>query len=158
MAGVVAAAGAPVVLMHMRGSPSTMQADPSYLDVTREVARELRQALVRAEEAGIPQEQTVVDPGLGFGKTPAHNLTLLRRLGELRSLGRPILVGASRKSFLGHLLGLEVGDRAWASALVHTVSVLQGGAAMVRAHDVAITRQALDLAAVLRGEAEESPL
>jgi dihydropteroate synthase len=147
---LLADAGAAVILMHMQGTPATMQAAPSYADVVSEVTRFLAEALARAREAGIPVGQTVVDPGIGFGKTVEHNLALLRRLSELRSLGRPILVGASRKSFLGRILDLEVQDRELASVVVHALAVLSGGATLVRVHDVAPTRQALTLVEALQ--------
>src|SRR5215212_6693338 len=105
LGGVVADSGAYLCLMHMLGEPRTMQADPRYGDVVAEVARFLEQRLAFAVAEGVPEERICLDPGFGFGKTVAHNVELLRRLGELRSLGRPLLVGLSRKSTLGRLAG-----------------------------------------------------
>jgi dihydropteroate synthase len=136
MAAAAAAAGVAVVLMHMRGTPRSMQRDPRYEDVVAEVTEYLAGRCRASEAAGIGPEKTLVDPGIGFGKTLAHNLELLGRLRELRGLGRPILVGTSRKSFLGRLLDAEVGARAWGTAASVAASVA-AGASVVRVHDVA---------------------
>ncbi|HEX3606820.1 MAG TPA: dihydropteroate synthase, partial [Candidatus Dormibacteraeota bacterium] len=149
MAEVVAGAGAAVVLMHN-------QAEPEYGDVVEDVCAGLRQSLALAEAAGIERERILVDPGLGFGKTPAHNLELIRRLGELRSLDRPLLVGPSRKSTIGALLGGAPPDRRLEGSLALCVLAAANGADLVRVHDVAETRRALRVAdAVLRGTPEE---
>jgi dihydropteroate synthase len=138
----VAAAGCPLVLMHSRGPLATMQRDVRYDDLLAEVRDELGAAVERAVAAGIDRDQLVVDPGIGFAKSARGNLALLARLDTLAALGRPILVGASRKSFIGQLTGAPPGERlpgslaaaAWAAA---------GGAALVRVHDVAETAQFL---------------
>jgi dihydropteroate synthase len=149
MAAVVAEAGAAVVVMHN-------QAEPEYADVVEEVCAGLHQCLAIAEAAGIERERVIVDPGLGFGKTPAHNLELLRRLGELRSLDRPLLVGPSRKSTIGLLLGGAPPERRLEGTLALCVLAAANGADLVRVHDVAEVTRALRVAdAVLRGTPEE---
>lgn len=151
LAAVVARAGVPVVLQHIQGTPQTMQQAPTYEDVVEEVAAGLAERLALAEAAGIAREQCLVDPGLGFGKTVTHNLRLLRRLGELRRLGRPILVGPSRKSFLGAVLDRPVTERLEGTAAAVAVAIAQG-ADVVRVHDVramALVARATD--AIVRG-------
>jgi dihydropteroate synthase len=149
----VAASDAAVCLMHMRGSPRTMQDDPVYADVVMEVAGFLRERALAAEASGVARERIVIDPGFGFGKTAVHNLTLWRRLRALRSLGWPILAGLSRKSLLGRITGRPVDQRMHASVAAALLAV-QRGADIVRVHDVAATRDAL---AVLRAvDHEES--
>jgi dihydropteroate synthase len=131
------------VAMHMRGEPATMQDDPRYDDVVEEVRRHLVERAGRAAAAGV--EEIWIDPGIGFGKTDDHNLSLLRRVGELAATGYPVLVGTSRKGFLGRLTGgAPVDDRLEASLATAVVAVA-GGARMVRAHDVAATVQAVRL-------------
>jgi dihydropteroate synthase len=150
MARVMAASGAGVVLMHMRGTPETMQMNPTYDDVVREVTDELGRALERAVGAGIEPERIVVDPGIGFGKTGAHNLQLLARLAELGRLGRPVLLGVSRKGFLGSLLGgAAPAERATATAAACVAGLLQG-ARIFRVHDVRVVREALTVAEAIR--------
>jgi dihydropteroate synthase len=149
LAAAVAETGAPVVLMHMRGTPADMQSRAVYGDVVGEVARELEEALRRADAAGIPRERTVLDPGIGFAKTAEHSLALLARLGELRALGRPLLVGPSRKSFIGKVTGAPVEDRLAGTLAAVTACVL-AGAELVRVHDVAPARQAALVAAAIR--------
>jgi dihydropteroate synthase len=146
LAEVIAAAGAGVCLMHMRGEPRTMQRDPRYGDVVAEVARFLAERTELAVGRGIPAERIVLDPGIGFGKTAGHNVELLRRLGEIAALGRPVLVGTSRKSFLGRLTGREVGDRL-AATIASNVVAFARGATLFRVHDVAATADALRVAA-----------
>lgn len=149
MAPVVAAAGAGLVLMHMQGDPRTMQADPRYDDVGREVREFLLGRAAVAEAAGIPGERIVLDPGIGFGKTVAHNLELLRRLPELVATGYPVMVGASRKSFLAKLLGdLDEAGRDEATAVV-TGWCAAAGVALVRVHDVARSSRAGRLAGAI---------
>lgn len=150
MARVVAEAGAPLVLMHLRGTPATMQAHATYRDLLGEVAAELRAGLARAAAAGIPAERIILDPGLGFAKTTAHNVELLARVGELRALGRPLLVGPSRKRFIGELTGAAVEARLPGTLAAVTACVL-AGVEWLRVHDVAAARQAAAVAAALRG-------
>jgi len=135
MAGVVAAYGAGVVLMHMRGTPLTMQQNPTYEDVTREVAAFLCERADTAMAADIVRDAIVVDPGLGFGKTFAHNWSLLAQLPALIDRGYPVLVGLSRKRFLGALCDREVDERLPASLAAMTVAIL-AGASIIRVHDV----------------------
>jgi dihydropteroate synthase len=128
--------------MHMQGSPETMQRDPRYQDVVAEVRAFLAERERACLEGGIRPEHLVVDPGFGFGKTPSQNVALLASLGRLSSLGVPIMVGLSRKSMLGQLTGRAVGDRLPAS-LAAAVIAAQRGAAVLRVHDVAATRDVL---------------
>ncbi len=147
MAGVVASAGADCCLMHMRGEPATMQDDPRYEDVVFEVRAFLQERVEFAAGAGIARERMLVDPGIGFGKTDAHNLELLRRLRELADLGVPVAVGTSRKGFLGRLLtGAGAGDRL-AGTIVTNVIAFERGARVFRVHDVGPVRDALAVAA-----------
>jgi dihydropteroate synthase len=142
-----------VVLMHMLGSPRTMQRDPRYEDVVDAVKAFLADRIEAAVKAGIEERRIWVDPGIGFGKTVEHNLELLRRLGELRDLGRPILVGTSRKSFIGKITGREVTDRI-GGTIASNVLAAANGADAVRVHDVAEVRDALRTAgAVVSGSA-----
>ncbi len=134
--------GAGVCLMHMRGEPATMQSDPLYRDVVAEVAAFLRERVRVLADAGVAAERIAIDPGIGFGKTAQHNWQLLRRQRELLALGRPLLVGWSRKSTLGQLTGRAVGDRLAASVAAALASVARG-AQIVRVHDVAATVDAL---------------
>jgi dihydropteroate synthase len=138
----VAVSGAAVCLMHKQGTPQTMQAQPHYHDVVREVKEFLRARIAVAETAGIARERIVIDPGFGFGKTLAHNLALLRDLGALTELNVPVLAGLSRKSMLGKITGQEVGQRLPASVAAALLAV-QRGARIVRVHDVRATVDAL---------------
>jgi dihydropteroate synthase len=140
--------GAGLILMHMRGDPQTMQEDPRYDDVVEDVKAFLAERMQAALAAGVEEERIWLDPGIGFGKTLEHNLELLRRLGELRSLGRPLVVGASRKSFIGKIDGSEVGDRAGGSVASSVLAAAEG-ADVLRVHDVAATAQALTVAAAI---------
>jgi dihydropteroate synthase len=150
MAEVVARAGAGLVLMHMRGTPETMQHDTGYGDVVTEVAAALRAAAARAEAGGVHSDAIAFDPGIGFGKSAAGSLDLLARLPELAALGRPLLVGASRKSFLARLTDdAPVHDRLEAS-LAAAVLAVAGGARLVRVHDVRATVRALRVADAVR--------
>jgi dihydropteroate synthase len=135
LAPLLAERGVPVVLMHLRGDFSAMHREPRYEDVMGEVVAELGTALARGEAAGIPRERMIVDPGIGFAKDAGHSLEALRRLPELTALDRPVLVGPSRKSFLGTVLDRPVGERLWGTAAAVAASVL-GGAHIVRVHDV----------------------
>jgi len=149
MAGVVAAAGCPLVLMHSRGELRTMQNAIRFDDVVLEVRNELRGAMLRAERGGVRSEQIVLDPGIGFGKTASQNLLLIRRLDSLAELGRPLLLGASRKSFIGHLTGAQPSRRG-AGSLAAVAWALLHGVAMVRAHDVVETVQFLKVFEAVR--------
>jgi dihydropteroate synthase len=133
--------------MHIQGTPRTMQQSPTYFDVGGEVIEHLAAALSHAQGAGVRREQLLVDPGIGFGKTVGHNLYLLRHLPQLRALGRPVVVGASRKSFLGKLTSRDVGDRLAGSLAAVTAAILHG-ADIVRVHDV---RESVDAARVAEG-------
>src|SRR5947199_1675157 len=144
LAGVVAESGAYLCLMHMQGEPRTMQADPAYGDVAGEVAAFLEERLAFAVEAGIREDRICLDPGIGFGKTVAHNLELLRRLDVLLALGRPVLVGFSRKSTLGRLLGdLGATTGTAAASVGAAVAAYERGATILRVHDVRETVEAL---------------
>lgn len=135
MASVVAGRKVRVILMHMQGTPRTMQRRPRYADVVEQVAAFLAEAARHAQEAGIARSKILLDPGLGFGKTTAHNLRLLRALPRLAGLGYPVVVGPSRKSFIGGVLQAEVTDRL-AGTLGCVASAYRSGAHMVRVHDV----------------------
>ena len=150
MAEVVADGDAFVCLMHMQGEPRTMQAAPHYDDVVSDVLAFLEERIAFAVERGIGEERICVDPGIGFGKTPDQNLELLRRLDALRALGRPVLVGVSRKSTLGKILGDARSTRGGLPAsLAAAVAAFERGAAMIRAHDVRETVDALAVAAAV---------
>ncbi|HEY5045778.1 MAG TPA: dihydropteroate synthase [Solirubrobacteraceae bacterium] len=161
MAGLVAASGAECCLMHMLGEPRTMQrgvGGPQYKDVVAEVKAFLEERLRFAVEEGVREDRIMLDPGIGFGKTVAHNLELLRRLGELAALGRPLVIGTSRKSFLGRIAadaaGLaqppDAGHRL-AGTIASNVLALERGASVFRVHDVAPVREALAVAAATLG-------
>jgi dihydropteroate synthase len=139
---VMAGESAAVCLMHMQGDPATMQLEPHYADVVGEVAGFLRKRLLAMERAGISRERCVVDPGIGFGKTVEHNLTLLASLPALAELGVPVMIGVSRKSMLGKLTGRDVKTRVNASVAAALYGVMRG-ARIVRTHDVAATVDAL---------------
>lgn len=145
---IVAASDAGVCLMHMQGLPQTMQIDPQYEDVVREVNAFLSQRLAAAIAAGIARERVVLDPGFGFGKQTEHNLQLLRQLGTTLALGRPLLVGLSRKSVLGQITGGDVDVRLHASLAASVISVMKG-ARIVRVHDVKATADALKVATAI---------
>jgi dihydropteroate synthase len=149
MAGAVRDARASVVLMHMRGNPRTMQRDTRYVDLLSEIVRFLRERVVRAVSSGIPDDRILVDPGLGFGKSAAGNLTILKHVPALRSLGRPILIGASRKSFLATTSELPVEDRLPAGLAVAAWAVAHG-AHVLRVHDVRATVQAVRMVDSIR--------
>jgi dihydropteroate synthase len=144
-----AAAAVPVCLMHMQGTPASMQRDPTYGDVVADVAGFLLERARACEAAGIPKDRLLLDPGFGFGKTLAHNLELLAGLPRLVGLGFPILIGISRKSMVGRLTGRDVGERL-AGSLAAAVLAVERGARVVRAHDPAETRDALRVAWAVR--------
>jgi dihydropteroate synthase len=149
MAGLIASEKVPVVLMHMQGSPRTMQLEPHYHDVVTEV-REFLAAQVRfAIAGGIDPGKIVIDPGIGFGKTLEHNLTLLRHLSSFTALGQPLLVGVSRKAFIGRILNLNADDRLEGSVAA-AVATVMAGANIVRVHDVKETVRAIRVADAIR--------
>jgi dihydropteroate synthase len=150
--GLCAERGAGLVLMHMRGEPRTMQEDPRYDDVVEDVKAFLAERLEAAVVAGVDEERVWLDPGIGFGKTLEHNLELLRRLGELRELGRPLVVGTSRKSFIGKVDGSAVGERL-GGTIASSVLAMAEGADVLRVHDVAEAAQALRVAGAILGAA-----
>jgi dihydropteroate synthase len=152
LAGLVAEAGAYLCLMHMQGEPRTMQADPTYRDVAAEVAAFLEERLNFAVEAGISEQRICLDPGIGFGKTVAQNFELVRRLDVIAALGRPVLVGFSRKSSLGRILGDPAATTGPLSAsLAAAVTAYERGATLIRAHDVREHVEALKVAAAVVG-------
>ncbi|WP_118857441.1 dihydropteroate synthase [Sphingomonas mesophila] len=153
MGEVVAASGAPIVLMHHQGDPQSMQDDPRYGDVLVEVFHWLEERISAAEEAGIPRERILVDPGFGFGKTVAHNLALMNGLALLHGLGCPLVVGASRKRTIGALDNEAPADRRLAGSLALALKAAEQGAQLVRVHDVPETVQALKVWRGLRDQA-----
>jgi dihydropteroate synthase len=159
MAGVVADSGGECCLMHMLGEPRTMQRDPRYGDVVDEVKAFLEERLRFAVGEGVREERVMLDPGIGFGKTVAHNLALLRRLDELTSLGRPLVVGTSRKSFLGRVLADAAGEAEpvaasgrLAGTIATNVLAFDRGASVFRVHDVGAVHDALEVAAATVSE------
>jgi dihydropteroate synthase len=142
MPAVCAAAGAGVVCMHLRGNPQTMQDDPRYTDVVADVCSFLEERLASLERQGIERERVAIDPGIGFGKTPQHNVEILQYISRLRGLGRPVCIGHSRKRFLQKLLGRPMDERLFATVGVSVAVALQG-AHILRVHDVAATRDAI---------------
>ncbi len=147
MAEVVAVAGADCCLMHMLGDPRTMQHDPRYDDVVGDIKAFLKERMSFAASAGIAVDRILIDPGIGFGKTIAHNLELLGRLGEFLELGRPLVIGTSRKSFLGRLTGRESTDDRVAATIATNVLAYERGARVFRVHDVAPLHDALTVTA-----------
>jgi dihydropteroate synthase len=146
MAELVAARGVHCCLMHMLGEPRTMQSDPRYDDVVSDVKAFLEERMAFAVARGVAEERILVDPGIGFGKTAEHNVELLARLDELAALGRPVVIGTSRKSFLGRITGRPVDDRL-AATIATNVLAFERGARVFRVHDVAPVRDALMIAA-----------
>ena len=144
MVAVVAAADLGVVIMHIQGTPATMQDNPTYGEVVGEVRDALARRVELAARAGIARERIAVDPGIGFGKTFDHNLALLRRLGELAGFGCPILVGTSRKGFLGRITGRPIAERQ-AASVASALAAAARGASIVRVHDVRMTVDALNV-------------
>jgi dihydropteroate synthase len=149
MVDVVAGTGCPVCIMHMQGMPKTMQEDPRYDDVVDEVLRFLEERLTAIVGRGVREEQVMVDPGIGFGKTVAHNLALLDGLSRFTALGRPILLGTSRKRFLGAILGAEPGERVIGTVATTVIGFL-AGAHVFRVHDVRPNFEALRVALAVR--------
>jgi dihydropteroate synthase len=150
MAALCADRGATVVLMHMLGSPRTMQRNPEYDDVVAEVKAFLAERMEVAVAAGVAEERIWLDPGIGFGKTAMHNLELLRRLAELRELGRPLVIGTSRKSFIGKVDGSDAGERL-GGTIASSVLAAAEGAEILRVHDVAEVGQAMAVASAILG-------
>lgn len=148
MAKIIAQNKAGVILMHMLGTPETMQDRPCYENVIQDIKIFLNKSINLAENAGI--RSIVIDPGIGFGKTQAHNLELIRRLGEFQELGKPILLGVSRKSFIGGVLKLPVEERLEGSLAATVIGVLNG-ATLIRTHDVRATGRAVKMARAIMG-------
>jgi len=154
MADLVAERRAGLVLMHMKGTPQDMQKDPVYDDVVEEICRFLAERMETAGKAGIVREQILVDPGIGlFGKTTVHNLEILRRIGEFRELGVPVLVGPSRKRFIADVLEIPVPRDRLAGTLAAVAACVLGGIECIRVHDVLPARQVADLCAAIRSSA-----
>jgi len=156
MISLVRRTDVPVIIMHMKGTPADMQVAPFYEDVVAEISTFLEERLRWAEERGVERDRFIVDPGIGFGKTVTHNLTILNRLGEFKKIGCPLLVGHSRKAFIGSILGREVDDRDVATAAISALCVLNG-ASIVRVHDVDKTVQAVRMVEAITRENSESP-
>jgi dihydropteroate synthase len=152
LAGLCAERGCELIVMHMLGTPRTMQDDPRYDDVVDDVKSFLAERIGFAVGAGVAEERIWVDPGIGFGKTVEHNLELTRRLGELRDLGRPVVFGSSRKSHLGAITGRDVDDRLGAT-IASNVLALRAGADVLRVHDVREVREAALTADAIEGRA-----
>jgi dihydropteroate synthase len=150
MAALVASENIPLILMHMQGVPRTMQVEPHYQDVVREVRDFLAERVHSAKEAGIAARQIIIDPGIGFGKTLAHNLALLKDLGSFNSHGQPLLVGISRKAFIGKILDLAGPEERLEGSLAAAVAAALNGANIIRAHDVSETHRALRVADAIR--------
>ncbi len=151
LAAFVADRGLDCCLMHMLGEPRTMQRDPRYADVVSDVKAFLSERMEAAVRAGVAEERIQLDPGIGFGKTLEHNLELLRRLGELTDLGRPLVIGTSRKTFLGRITGRDVTERVYATVAT-CVLALERGATVFRVHDVAAVSDALKVTAATVAE------
>jgi dihydropteroate synthase len=141
MAGVVAASGVPVVIQHIKGTPRDMQKNPSYEDVTGEIKEFFIERIAYARSCGIDEDDIIIDPGIGFGKRFQDNLTIIRELGRLKELGRPLLIGTSMKSFIGRIMGTDVLAERAEGTLASVAISLWNGADMVRVHDVARTRK-----------------
>jgi dihydropteroate synthase len=150
MAALVAREGVPLILMHMQGVPRTMQREPHYRDVVGEVRDFLAERVRSANQAGIAQEQIIIDPGIGFGKTLAHNLALLKNLQSLKSLGQPLLIGVSRKAFIGKILNAAAPEERLEGSLAAAVASALSGANILRVHDVSETVRALRVADAIR--------
>jgi dihydropteroate synthase len=153
MPAVVASTHSGLVIMHTRGRPAEMQKDTSYRALVSEVIRFLRRQIFHVEEFGVHQQQIVVDPGIGFGKDLQGNLEILRRLAEFNILGRPLMIGASRKSFIGEILKRDVGERVFGTAATVALAIANG-ASLVRVHDV---RQMRDVALIAHAVTRPQP-
>jgi dihydropteroate synthase len=150
MASLVAARGAGIVLMHMKGTPADMQIEPRYEDVMKQIIVFLAARVTDAVKAGVSRERIIIDPGIGFGKTTAHNLEILRRLGELRALGQPVMVGPSRKRFIGEILGIENPRERLHGTLAVVASCVLADVECVRVHDVAACWHVATICAAVR--------
>ncbi|MGQ9650245.1 MAG: dihydropteroate synthase [Phycisphaerae bacterium] len=150
LAPLAASSGAGVILMHMQGTPATMQQCPTYRNVVAEVQEFLAERIVAANRAGIPLERLVVDPGIGFGKTTTHNLKILLHASKFRDLGVPVLIGPSRKRFIGEVLGIPEPIKRLYGTLAAVAACVLAGVECVRVHDVAACRQVVDLCAAIR--------
>jgi dihydropteroate synthase len=143
MADVVAGAKAPVIMQHIKGTPRDMQENPSYEDVTGEIREFFVERIAFAKARGINEEDIIIDPGIGFGKQLQHNLTIIRELGRLKELGRPLLIGTSMKSFIGRIMGTTALEDRAEGTLASVVMSVWNGADIVRVHDVARTRRVI---------------
>jgi len=141
MAGVVAASGVPVVMQHIKGTPRAMQKNPSYQDVTGEIKEFFIERIAYARSCGIDEDDIIIDPGIGFGKRVSDNLTIIRELGRLKELGRPLLIGTSMKSFIGRIMGTDLPAERAEGTLASVAISLWNGADMVRVHDVVRTKK-----------------
>ena len=156
MLPLAARSGAGLILMHMKGTPRTMQIAPHYDDVLGEVRAFLKERLEAAEACGVPRESILLDPGIGFGKKLEHNLVLLNNLGALADLERPLLVGISRKSFIGKILKLEAPDRLEGTIAAAVVSILHG-ASLLRVHDLQAVKRAVAVAEAILSQGAARP-
>jgi len=151
MAKTIARFRAGVILMHMQGSPETMQDNPQYVDLLAEISEFLNQSITIAATAGIDPDKIAIDPGIGFGKTDSHNLLILKNLSRLKELGKPVLLGISRKSLIGNILNVSVDERLEGSLSAAVFGVIQG-ASIIRTHDVQATRRAIKVAESIMNE------
>ena len=149
---IMAQHGAPLIVMHIKGKPRDMQVNPTYRNIMSEVSRRLRRSLIMALNCGIPKEQIIVDPGIGFGKSYEHNLILLNRIGQFRSLGCPVLVGVSRKSFIGAVTGRASPSQRLPGTVGACVTATMGGASILRVHDPEEVRDAVLVARAVQME------
>jgi dihydropteroate synthase len=156
MLPLAARTGAGLILMHMKGTPQTMQVSPHYEDVLAEVKSFLEERIEAAESSGIRKERIIIDPGIGFGKNLGHNLTLLNNIATLAELGRPVLVGISRKSFIGKILNLEAQERLEGTIAAAVVSILRG-ASLLRVHDLQAVKRAVTVAETILAQEEKRP-
>lgn len=151
MASVVAKSGVGLIVMHMKGAPRTMQDDPVYKDLIGEIIASLKESIDIALENGIKEDKIIVDPGIGFGKATEHNLEILRRLAEFRALNRPVMVGVSRKSFLGKILNAGAKDRLMGTAAACAIAIMNG-ASIIRVHDIKEMVETARIADAIKGK------
>ena len=149
MPGVAASSGAAVTIMHIKGAPRDMQQSPTYTSLVSEILEYLKDSIRIAEDAGVASDKIVIDPGIGFGKTIDHNLTIMKNLEAFRALGKPLLLGTSRKSFIGKATGADVADRLTGTAATLAIGVMNG-ANIVRVHDVKEGVQAARMADAIK--------